>query len=640
MGKFRRLPFSFLLLLSILAMSLGSCTRSPTPAPTTIPVAAATTIPSAATVFPTETAVPRPTKPSIPIPSSTATSFPFPSLRLDPGEFFFRLDDQPSFLFSRNIAGYRESDFGTLLDWSAAGGTRIVRIQLDCLVGSLGLGFTSTGAIDETWARQWERIFDRAEEDGVYVLPVFSGWFDWNGGPGYSTWKNNQLNAINGGPAQAPTELFEAGSATQAAWLAWMEALVKRWQGRKNIAAWEIFSEVNLASGPSEAAGIDFVNQAAALIRSADTSGRAVTASIADTGTWNQFYAQTDLDFIEIHPYPPSGQLDRTILTAVRQSLGQYHRPVLIGESGLSADTPDSSGGKLTVSTNAARGARHAIWAAVVSGAMNGRALYWEDGYGIFFQSLGIPWLEEYRAIEYPVRKFVNGIDFSGFIPITTTSTQAVWGAAVGNGSTVLGWFRDSGSEPPNWAVQPLISKQTVTLSLPGSPANWKVDFYDPKTGTDLIATTSASRNGDSLTIALPDFSDDIAFKLTATGGTIASTRIPTTSTAIAGTWSGTISNTAGTFSTTLELSIQADCAQGAVCGTFQAPHIPCSGDLLLQEISDDTFVFIEQNTQGAATCKPGGIEILQLIDDGKLQYNFAAATGAAPISSGKLQRQ
>ena len=170
-----------------------------------------------------------------------------------------------------------------------------------------------------------------------------------------------------------------------------MQSLVKRWQGRKNILGWEIFSEVNLASGVTESSWIDFVNTAAALIRAADPT-RPVTASLADTGTWPNFYKNTSIDFINTYPYPPSAQLDRTILREVRTDFSTYKRPALIGESGLNTDSLDK------YPPDAEVGSRHAIWAAIVSGAMNGRALYWEDSFGIYFPNLGIPWLQKYET--------------------------------------------------------------------------------------------------------------------------------------------------------------------------------------------------------------------------------------------------
>ena len=458
--------------------------------------------PATAIVPPTPTA-------SLLASTPTISPLPLPALSLPAGQFYFSRGGQPAFLFSRNVAGFQQAHFATLFGWSASGGTGFVRLQLD----DLGMGYTSTGEVDSQWAALWDQVLDKAEANGLYVLLTFTPWYDWNAGSGYSTWKDNPLNQANGGPVKDPGELFQPGSPTQTLWLNWMQALVKRWQGRPNILGWEIFSEINLASGSSEANAIDFVNTAAARIRSTDLSGRPVTASIADTGTWPDFYAQANIDFTNLHPYPPSGQLDRAIVSEVHTSLGRYHRPVLIGESGLSAETPDSSAGKLTVAANAGRGIRHAIWAGLVSGAMNGRALWWEDGVGIYFQSLGIPWMQKYATAERPAAAFVQGVDFTGYQPVPASSSSAVWGAAVGNEASLIGWFRDAGCEPPNWPLQKSISGQTVTLAVPGSAADWRVDFYATQTGTTPLGTVFVKRQGGTITIPLPDFQDDIAFK-------------------------------------------------------------------------------------------------------------------------------
>lgn len=444
-------------------------------------------------------------------PTATIQSVSMAEITLNPGDYYFSVDGQPAFIFSRNVAGYKPAQYDPLLDWSQTGGTTYVRVQLD----SLGMGYTTAGGVDEAWALQWEQVFDKAQEDGIYLLPVFSGWFDWNAGTGYSTWGSNPLNQVNGGPVKTPAELFQKDSATQILWLDWMSTLVRRWQDRNNILAWEIFSEVNLASGVSETAGIDFVDIAAAKIRSADTHHRPVTASMADTGTWPNFYRKAAIDFIQIHPYPPSGQLDRTIIAEVRTSLTRYNRPVLIGESGLSAETPDSTNGQKTVAANASYGIKHAIWAAVVSGAMNGRALYWEDGFGIYFPKLGISWMEKYKSEERPADNFVSGVDFSGFKPLTATSSSTVWGAAIGDEEMVLGWFRDAICEPPDWNLKPVISGASVTISVPGNTSSWKVDFYNTKTGWPTLSPITVTRQGSTVLVPLPDFQDDIAFQMT-----------------------------------------------------------------------------------------------------------------------------
>jgi len=616
---------------------LSGCGPNPTVAPTAPP----TTIP------PTNAALPTSTQIATAI--STHTPIPLPALTLKPGDFYFSVDGQTSFIFSRNIGGYQLIHYDTFLDWSKTGGSKFARIQLD----SLGMGYTITGEVDQGWAAHWDQVFDKAQADGIYILPVFSGWFDWNAGSGYSTWKSNPLNQANGGPVNSPAELFQKGSATQNKWMQWMQSLVKRWQGRKNILGWEIFSEVNLASGVTEPSGIDFVNTAAALIRAADPT-RPVTASLADTGTWPDFYHSTAIDFINTHPYPSLAQLDRTIITVVRNSLSTYKRPVLIGESGLNSATPDSADGKITLAKNARLGIQHAIWAAVVSGAMNGRALYWEDSFGIYFPSLGIPWMQQYKTEELPAANFVNGVDFSGFLPLTSASSSDVWGAVVGNEKMVLGWYRDAGSDPPDWTLQPVVSKQTVTITVSGKATNWKVDFYNTRDGTTILSSVNVNPIGSTITIPLPDFQDDIAFKMAAGMGTgivptlasaIGTETAPAPTLAamtmtdpIAGTWNGAISNLAGTFSTPVKLSIQAGSRPDQVCGTFSAPQLPCSGDLFLKTINGETFIFQEQNVSGAASCLSGGFEQLQLLANGTLLYGYLTTPGSAATSTGILK--
>ncbi len=443
----------------------------------------------------------------------TATPISLPKITLTKGDFYFSLDGIQQFFFSRNVAGYEPQQYLQLLDLTRNGGSRMVRIQLD----SMGTGITPKGEVDMVWAQKWERVFDKAAADGLYMILTFTAWYDWNNGTpdfGYSNWKANSFNTANGGKAATPAELFKPGSSIQTMWLAWMKKLVERWQVRENIAAWEVFSEVNLATGPTQTSGIAFVEKAAALIRSADSHQRPITASLADTSGWPSFNFSNAIDFINIHPYPPSGQLDRKILTDVPSIINKYKKPVMIGESGLSALTPDSEPATLTTAVRADVGIKHAIWAGMVSGAMNGRALWWEDGVGIYFPELSWSYLNKYANADLAASRFIDKVDFKNFKPLNIQSSSAITGAVIGNEKMILGWFRDAKCEPPDWKLQPVISKQSVTISVPGSTTNWKVDFFNTKTGVDIVNSAVITRKGKTVTITLPDFTDDIAFKM------------------------------------------------------------------------------------------------------------------------------
>jgi hypothetical protein len=494
---------SIFVLIVLASLILSGCT----PKPTAAPIPTATSIPT--TIPPTKTVIPSPTA------LATITPVPFPSLTLKSGDFYFSVDGTPTFLFSRNLAGIKPNDYEVLVEWAHMQGDQLVRVATDneSMGGSYGYGYTPTGDIQPDWSNNWEHFFDTAEADQVYVIPTFTGWANWNN-TGYNTWPHNPFNSDNGGPTKDPRDIFKKDSPTQLLYLQWFKSVVTRWQKHKNILAWEVITEVNYINGISQQDGVYLTEQLANVARAADPLHRPVTASLADVGEWPDFYRSNAIDFINFHPYPPSGMLDTYTLHEVRRYMTTYGKPVLIGESGLNADTPDSADGKITAAQNARLGIQHAIWAETVSGAMNGRALFWEDGFGIYFQDLGMPFLQKYTDVEAPAVKFISKVDMTGFKPMAAQSSGKILGAALGNDKLIIGWFRDASSEPPNWTLQTVISKQTVTLTVPGSAASWKVDFYNTKDGTTLLSSATVKRNGKTISIPLPDFQDDIAFKL------------------------------------------------------------------------------------------------------------------------------
>jgi hypothetical protein len=612
-----------LAILTLVSLMLSTCASQPTIAPLSTP----TRRPS---VTPTPTIIP----------------VPLPAFSLEPGQFYFSQDGQPGMFYSRNVAAYFEKDYGTLLDWSVAGGTRVVRFGLVNNLAFGGYPYTNTGELNEEVVRNFESLLDDAEAHGIYVLMWFTGWGDWNT-TGQTDWASNPFNAAVGGPAQNPTEVFQASMPANIMWFEFVNRLVKRWQGRDNILAWELVGEINLIQGITEQQGIAFAEKMAEVIRAADSQHRPITASLGDVGTWWNFYDSDAIDFIQIHPYQPDNQLDRDIVEEIHQHLTRYNKPVLIGESGLNFEPLDDDW--ITSSPQAHIGMEHAVWAGVVSGAMNARALFWEDAYGIYFPELRSGWLNQYAELELPTARFTRGVDFTDFKPLTVLypGGAKIWGASVGNDHLALGWFRDAGSEPPDWTLLPLISGQSVMLEVPGSVKDWQVDFYDTKTGYTLGGSTLLSRQGDHVTVTLPDFTDDIAFKLFVNDvGAIVPPPTPapeptaialSSSNPVAGEWVGTIFGEGSDFAAVLNVTIQPDCQVGDTCGKSATEW--CSIDLVLTEIDGDTLVFLEQDMTGTSTCPAGGIDHLRLQPDGTILLRYEADTSGGGASTGILHR-
>lgn len=152
-------------------------------------------------------------------------------------------------------------------------------------------------------------------------------------------------------------------------------------------------------------------------------------------------------------------------------------------------------------------GIRHAIWASVVSGAMNGRMLWWQDGYDQFEKA---DLCRHYHQAAAPAASFVRGIDFSDFAPLPCDLSAGVIGAMIGNATTRLGWFRDAKCGPPDWPTPPL-SGQHVAVNVPGN--RWQVEFFEPATGKSAGKRQIDPRQG-RLEIDLPEFRGSIAFRL------------------------------------------------------------------------------------------------------------------------------
>jgi hypothetical protein len=143
---------------------------------------------------------------------------------------------------------------------------------------------------------------------------------------------------------------------------------------------------------------------------------------------------------------------------------------------------------------------------------MNGRALWFEDGYDLF-GNFNISY--SYRNVSVPIVNFVSGVDYTGFSPVPVSTTNGVTGAMVGSSSTMLGWFRDVNCTFQTLWEQNQINSQTVTVTSIGGKS-WAVQYYNTATG-DPIANSGSTimTQNNQLIIPLPSFTMSIAFKLT-----------------------------------------------------------------------------------------------------------------------------
>ena len=105
----------------------------------------------------------------------------------------------------------------------------------------------------------------------------------------------------------------------------------------------------------------------------------------------------------------------------------------------------------------------------------------------------------------------------------------------------------------------------------------------------------------------------------------------------IAGKWAGMAQNSEGT-SFKITLDVRKSCALNERCGSISVSHVPCEGEVFLEDIKDGHFEFRVDNFYGKsnpAACQPGAGEIFKLRSDGKLAYTATYEPG----TQGTLER-
>jgi hypothetical protein len=137
---------------------------------------------------------------------------------------------------------------------------------------------------------------------------------------------------------------------------------------------------------------------------------------------------------------------------------------------------------------------------------MNGRMLWWEDGYDKYEHADIAKGYEDAAA---PMARFAKGLSFKELKPAEVALSKDLKGAALASRHLVVGWFRDSQCSPPNWPIRRL-SAETVTLPKVGG-RGWTVRFYDTQTGKPTGEAMPADSAAE-LVIRLPEFSESLAF--------------------------------------------------------------------------------------------------------------------------------
>lgn len=236
-------------------------------------------------------------------------------------------------------------------------------------------GFAGLRRYHERNSRYQDWLFDFCAERGIYVMLCLQhhGQVSSQVNP---NWSESPYNAVNGGPAQNTWEFFtnaEAIAHTKNRF----RYVVARWGYSRSIMSWELFNEVewtdNFLAHRVEIG--EWHAEMAAYLKEIDPYHHLVTTSYANDSYDSVVWANPAIDFTQTHFYINTSNIERALVTGIRNYLEDFAKPTLTGEFGL--------GGTSSLANADPNGVHvhNSLWATLFGGGMGSAMSWWWDSY-------------------------------------------------------------------------------------------------------------------------------------------------------------------------------------------------------------------------------------------------------------------
>lgn len=297
------------------------------------------------------------------------------------GRYFETSDGKPLRLLGENVCWYERNgtyDFDAWFERMEKSGQNFARIW--CAPWCFGLEHTpkTLNRYDLQQAWQLDYVFQLAARHGIYLLLCFDhhGMYqtdnqNWGGSNNF--WKTNPYNKVSGGPCAEPNDFF-TDPAAQALYQKRLRYLIARYAPSAHLLAWQFFNEIDNVYAPRQSLqGPDVATWHRVMgqwLHANDPFHHLVTTSLTGGSDRPELWNLPDMDFTMYHSYgdPAPG---RWIAGLAEDYLKRYHKPVMIGEFGVSAQS-------WALKTDPhLRGFRQALWSGALSGSVGSTMSWW-----------------------------------------------------------------------------------------------------------------------------------------------------------------------------------------------------------------------------------------------------------------------
>lgn len=319
-------------------------------------------------------------------------------LKQDGGKHFFLIGENMA--WSTPEGSY--AAYQTWIDSLTAYGGNFIKVMM--VPWSLSLEWTNTGlgnyAQRQDRARHIDWLLDLCRDKGVYVQWCFMIHDELSSATN-NTWAQNPYNAALGGPCSSPIDFFTDSTAKHFFYQR-LGYIMARWGHHPAILSWEILSEADRVEGYSNNKPLVtlWLKELTQWLQIHDPHHRMITAGFASSENDPFFWADTAVDYTQIHLYSLIPDLEAEVYTTAVDYIQTYNKNYILGEYAL-AHNPD------TVFHYDPEGIafRNALWTSALSGSMGCGKTWWWDNYihpnGHFRHFLGISSLfEHYKQLD------------------------------------------------------------------------------------------------------------------------------------------------------------------------------------------------------------------------------------------------
>ena len=303
---------------------------------------------------------------------------------------YFKFDNNTPFIpIGQNVCWYgngnKLGDYKTWLDNMSSNKSNYFRLWLTYWSIELewtnyfGTTYNGLKNYKQDHAFEIDWLVDYAAQNGMYIDVCLQNHGQISSSGGNAQWSGNPYNSSLGGYCGSPTEYWTNASA-KATYKNKLRYILARWGYSPNVAAWELFNEMNLTENYSSnrTNSSNWAIEMGQYLKDTDPNTHLVTNSYHNTAEGSSVWTNANFDWVQTHHYNTTAILDEEVSNLATEMIGNYNKPYTVGEFGIYVDDPTN-----ITATNDPQAVHfhNTMWASLFSGAAGCGATWWWDNF-------------------------------------------------------------------------------------------------------------------------------------------------------------------------------------------------------------------------------------------------------------------